>query len=984
MYKKVLITILALLFVPCFLFAAGEGKISGRVTDNATGEAIIGASVQIEGTVMGASTNINGQYVILNIPPGSYSIRVSQVGYGTKILRGVRVNADQTTELDIKLVDEAVQVNAVEVVAERPMVSKSTTSAVTSITSEDLQNLPVRNLSDIITLSNGVVNSNAANAGGIIIRGGRADEVGYYVDGVNTTNRMGGGEATYFVTTAIEEVQVMAGGYPAEYGGANAGIIKTQLKTGTSDYRVGVELRTDSWAKAGTEVLNTYAYGRSDYSAQVSGPIIPGNNKYRFFIAGQYLSSNNTPNWSPEIDIKGMVDTRQNETLSTPGNPVFDTIDFYWPARLNARNNFSWQTRWNGNVLMDFQPFQIRVSGTHRYGEADNGYARPGVLTNGLVSQQQYYEQTGSLRLTHFVSPTTFYNVSFNVYNRLSQTHDREMGYDWAAFADSIILKDKYGLTMRNPGGYWTDPMAHEVFGNPAFTFYRPDTRGYVVSGSAPFSKVRWQYIGGNFDFTHQVGLTHEIKVGGDFQRYTYRTYSFSNSNFANLRTSPDRTIESLVSLLRPSTYGYDYFGNEIDGVDGARHPVFAAAYLQDKIEFSDIVLNLGLRYDYISTDGFKLKDPRNVVFNDDNMIVDDQLVTMEASHTISPRIGLSFALTDQTIFYAAWGKFVQQSKLGDTYAGRPWMSQVVNGSYAYPNTSGYGIKPERTTQYDVGFKQQIGDNLAFDISAYYKDIKDQVTSGFQTVSSEANHSSYYTLVNSDFATTKGIEFKLTLRRTERIAAQFNYTYSDARGTGSQTDYSPRYYIIWQAPTYNGEFMMPTFIMPLLFNYPHSGNAWIDYRFGDKDGGPILQNLGINLLFTFNSGRSYTRIDPASSDFGSSQTQHHGNPIEPYGYSQTPWVYLFDLTIDKDVNFGKLRTNFYITIYNLLNSKLMTNVFPETGTADDDGYFATPAGILAAKENGPDFVKLYNWVYIERAGNYTSPRQVYLGVKINF
>jgi outer membrane receptor protein involved in Fe transport len=981
MYRKILATIFCLLLVPCFLFAAGEGKISGRITDKSTGEAIIGATVLIEGTTMGASTNVSGQYVILNIPAGVYSVRISQVGYGTQIIRNVRVNADQTMTLDIKLTDEAVQVNAVEIVAERPMVSKSTTSAVTSITSEDLQNLPVRSVADIITLTNGVVNSNAANASGIIIRGGRADEVGYYVDGVNTTNRMGGGEATYIISNAIEEVQVMAGGFPAEYGGANSGIIKTQLKTGTSTYKTNIELRTDSWAKAGSEVLGTYSYGSNDYSAQVSGPVIPGNNKYRFFLAGQYLAYTNSPNWRPELDIKGVPDN--NTPNTSRGYLTQDTIDIYWPARVYAMANFRYQMRFNGNVLLDFQPFQVRISGTHRYNNTDNGYGRSGIFNGGLITKSESYEQTASIKLTHFIAPTTFYNIGFNVYNRYYETHDKTIGYDWAAMGDSSLLASKYGIRMDGIANSWTDPMTYNIY--DGYGFYRAGTRGYVSTGYNPFSKGVWQYMGGNFDFTHQIGLTHEIKVGGDFQRYTYRTYLFSNTNFANVRSNPDVTTKGLELTTRPSTYGYDYYGYEVDtGKNGGLHPVFAAAYFQDKIEFSDIVLNLGLRYDYISTDGYVLRDPRNVVFDSDGLIDEKEMLKMKASHTLSPRIGLSFALTDQTVFYAAWGKFVQQSKLGDTYGGRPWMSRVVQGGNAYPNTPGYGVKPERTTQYDIGFKQQIGDNFAFDISAYYKDIKDQVSSYFQYVSDDANHQSYYTLANIDFATTKGIELKLNLRRTERVAAQVSYTYSDARGTGSQTDYSPRYYIIWQAPSYGGEFMMPTFIMPLLFNYPHSGNAWIDYRFGDNDGGPILQNLGINLLFTFNSGRSYTRIDPTTSDWGSSQTQHHGVPVEPYGHSKTPWVYLFDLTVDKDVNFGSLKANFYITIYNLLNSKLMTNVFSETGTADDDGFFSTPNGIAAAERYGEDYVKLYNWVNYQTAGNYTSPRQIFLGVRLNF
>ncbi len=453
---------------------------------------------------------------------------------------------------------------------------------------------------------------------------------------------------------------------------------------------------------------------------------------------------------------------------------------------------------------------------------------------------------------------------------------------------------------------------------------------------------------------------------------------------FSQLRTSPDDSWEQIAVTLRPSYYGYDFFGNDLDeGVDGAKHPVFAAAYIQDKIEFSDIVLNLGLRYDYIDSDGWDLVDPTNVEFSN-GLIKENQFKKTEPTNALSPRIGFSFALTDKTIFYAAWGKFIQQSKLRDVYLGRPYVSRVVTGGNAYADPIGFGIKPEKTTQYDVGFKQQIGDNLGLDISAYYKDIKDQVTAGFQLSAANAAHQSYYMLENADFATTKGVELKLNLRRTERVAAQVSYSYSDARGTGSATRYSTRFYMIWQAPTYGGEFAMPTFVMPLIFNYPHKGNIWVDYRFGDNDGGPILSNLGINLLFNFNSGRSYTKINPSTSDYGTSEDQHHGVPIEPYGYSQTPWVYTFDLTIDKTVQIGPLSTNFYISIYNLLNTKSETNVYPETGSGFDDGYLNTEKGKAAAERNGAKYVEMFKWMNYYTAGNFSAPRQVYLGLRVDF
>jgi hypothetical protein len=239
-------------------------------------------------------------------------------------------------------------------------------------------------------------------------------------------------------------------------------------------------------------------------------------------------------------------------------------------------------------------------------------------------------------------------------------------------------------------------------------------------------------------------------------------------------------------------------------------------------------------------------------------------------------------------------------------------------------------------------------------------------------------------LENADFATTKGIELKLNLRRTERVAAQVSYSYSDARGTGSATVYSTRFYMIWQAPTYGGEFAMPTFVMPLIFNYPHKGNVWVDYRFGNNDGGPILSNLGINLLFNFNSGRSYTKINPSTSDYGTSEDQHHGVPTEPYGYSQTPWVYTFDLTIDKTVQIGPLSTNFYVSIYNLLNTKAETNVYPETGSGFDDGYLNTDKGRAAADRNGANYVDMFKWMNYYTAGNFSAPRQVYFGLRVDF
>jgi outer membrane receptor protein involved in Fe transport len=457
-------------------------------------------------------------------------------------------------------------------------------------------------------------------------------------------------------------------------------------------------------------------------------------------------------------------------------------------------------------------------------------------------------------------------------------------------------------------------------------------------------------------------------------------------SLFGFRRSNPDASDLQIAVNSRNNYYGYDQWGNKIDsGIDGPKKPVFAAFYALDKIELEDLVLNIGLRYDFINTDSKEFKDPRNVKFDKDGLIDQSNYQDVKSSQTISPRIGFSFPVTEQTVFYAQYGRFVQQSRLRDVYLGTAVSSSNIRGGYAIQDPVGFGLQPEKTTQYDFGFRQQIGDNMAFDIGAFYKDIKDQIQQQQIASSPGAAHGAYYAWVNGDFATTAGVSLKIDLRRVDRLQASFDYTYSDARGTGSSP--SSSFYALWQSPTETP--FLPKYIMPLSFDQTHRGAINLDYRFA-KDDGPslgavkFLERAGLNLLFQFNSGHPYTRIDEFS--FGNRR-----QPVEALNSSRTPWNFQLDARLDKTVTIGPLDVNFYIWVVNILGIKNVTDVFNTSGSASDNGYLATEDGQKLASnyaKYGQVFEDLYKEMYyqlaIMNAGLYGAPRQIYLGLRIDF
>ena len=271
------------------MYAAGTGKITGKVTDTQTGEELIGINVLVEGTTMGAATGVDGTYIINNIEPGVYSLVFSGVGYQKKIITNVRVSSDFTTTIDIQLSTEAIGLETIVVQATRPMVRKDLTSSQTNIDDSQIKTLPVESISQILSLQAGITKG----AGGELhIRGGRSTEIAYNVNGVSAINPYDFGRTVQISTNAVQEVSVVSGTFNAEYGNALSGVVNTITREGGSKYTGTFSYYTGDYVSSSTDVF----YNIDDFSpinnqvveGTFGGPIPLLEDNFSFFFSGRY------------------------------------------------------------------------------------------------------------------------------------------------------------------------------------------------------------------------------------------------------------------------------------------------------------------------------------------------------------------------------------------------------------------------------------------------------------------------------------------------------------------------------------------------------------------------------------------------------------------------------------------------------------------------------------------------------------------------
>ena len=561
---------LALLLAGVLATAASAGtvgKIYGVVKDAGTGEPIANAAVIIVRTTMGASTGADGYYFILNVAAGTYDVQAQVIGYKPLLIQNVLVAPDFTTELNFRLEQTvAATLDAVKVEAQRAIVQRDKTATARFLDGKDLQNQPIRGYQDAASLQAGVVAEQGALRGGggvqleeatnaprLYMRGGRSDETAYFVDGFSQQDPLTGISTVAINQNAIQQVVVMTGGFDAEYGKIMSGAVNVITKEGGDKLTGSVEAMTDN---LGGSWVGTKKYDYNLYSLQLDGPV-PG-------IPGLKMSGSGERTWEGDrtpkpVDQLGLTTAQEN---------------LYKDGRLpgNWSDGYSWQGKlvWNMNR-------QFKIKG---------GYT-------GSWNKWKEYRHSYLFDTAH--SPL-YRDTNNSIFGTMTQTVSPRLFYELSA---NWFATERY----RGDGVYFANQAAYGVngdTGNPTYNsdlplfFYGPGTRGGNIWDD--YLHRESSYIGGRGDVTYQWMQHHTGKGGVEYRRHTLRRYE-------NLYPVNSYKTEIQQPWVDVDHYGYSSDGLSLldSGRDGAKHPVDATVYFQDKYEKEDFVLRAGLRYDYLA-----------------------------------------------------------------------------------------------------------------------------------------------------------------------------------------------------------------------------------------------------------------------------------------------------------------------------------------------------------------------------------------------
>ena len=1101
--------VLSLLIAPMLALAQNTGKLAGQVLDASTGEPLPGANVVLAGTQLGTAADVEGNYFIIGVPVGTYDVQASFVGYQVQTQVGVEINAGYTREINFNLSPGA-ELDEIVVEYERPLIQKDAIGVPKIATAEEIANLPVRGVAEVAAIQAGVVKTETG--GSLYIRGGREQEVTYYVDGV----RVIGYNAV--TTQSVQEQEMLIGSIPAKYGDAMSGIISITTKSGAPNFFGSVEAIT-------SEALDAYGYNTA--SVTVGGPIM--KDKLSFFASVEYTDvANSGPR---ATQFAALPDNVLDDLLANPqavrivndatgeigftkfpgnladGTHVNDVIPMLnvpegWhlrsdtPTPLYRANSFGasdWEfqdahpagnpsnaLQFNGNLMFaPTQSIRLRIGGGYSHNESQ-GFSRARSLYNPGQGTQ-YDRNTGRLYAawTHYLSNSTFYQLQVDYTDYLywnymdGFSHDVRDGLFYGDMDHAVNIRTTRYMRYNSADSTYTRQYEDGNYpggGDIQNTWAPP--------GSSPgtgYQQGHNQRLGFRANATTQIGL-HQIEFGGEYEQRTNRYYSVSAGSLSRYYDDgdPEGGAENVVTRWEDLNwnrldrsiyyYGYDFRGlSEVDdesiekftdtgaSVPDANYniapykPIYYAGYIQDKIEYKDLVLNLGLRVDVFDQNTITLFDEysllpirrvgdvggapnnmgddyavyfdntgavvgyrdlggsfydangldaraldirnagspqvkRDLEGNEIRHITDEVFKDYEPEVTFMPRIGISFPVTDQALFFASYDVVTQRPSENNFDTIQQWI-QATESSKRNNNS---GLMPEKTTNYELGFRQRLGARAAIQVSGFYKQVENKIQ---RRIIQNAFPNNYQYYQNVDFGTVKGVELEFDLRRTNNVTLNANYTLSFAQGTGS--DAATVWQIIWRQET---NPFYPNFISPLDFDQRHRFNLTLDYRLGENEGPEVfggfpLSNFGFNLVGTFASGMPYTRRLDDSPIY----TSFNGFLKGSINGENQPATTLLNLRIDRRFTLGGANLTAFLWIQNLLNVDNVQGVYATTGLPDDDGYLDTPLGVNAVSAiteassptEGQSFYDHYR-LRVDNPYNFGIPRQTRLGVRLDF
>lgn len=944
-------TVSFILFLSLRAFAGDTGKISGKVVDGSTKEPLVGASVLVVGTSHGAATDLDGKFVILNVPPGVYTVRASAVGYQPVESQNNRVSIDLTTEVGFELNESAITTEAVVVTAQRPLVQKDMTSSTAVVDNIQIQALPVTSFQDVLNLQAGIYTD---HNGTLHARGGRGGEVTYMIDGVPVTDSYDGSTVVDVNKNSIQEMQVVTGAFNAEYGQAMSGIVNIATKTGGNDFHGSLTTYTGGYVTSHSDVftglqrvnpLNTnWLEGSAD------GPIV--NDNLFFYADARYYYDGGDLFGIRKFNTYDVSNTTAPSpydwTIQHTGDgkivPLTPYMEGYGQAKLtykvSAESQLSYDFILDNSRGKDFDPNNAGGGWNWKYNP-------DGQLSN---FKKGYLN---SLNLTQTLSATTFFTLGASYYFRDYREYLDQNPY---SLSDLFNRNDPFNQQY----------VLQSVLVAPEGTFY---TGGTNMAHNIHNTDT---YVA-KFDITSQVTSVHMLKAGVEYDRYQLFLH---NINLDMTPSDKQRIAWQEVGL--PFLNGVVIpDSSSPNNLMYTHKPQQFSAYVQDKMEYQSIIVNIGLRFDWFSPDGQVLSDPSdpNVYLplrpqNQDSVIApnisNDTLQHQAALQKrlgywyknatskwqLSPRLGVSFPITDRGIVHFSYGLFFQMPSFDRLYENPGYKLSVTGGSNYLGVIGNPDLKPEQTTSGELGLQQQLTEDMSIDVTGFFRDIRNLASTLNEIQYVYGGSDVYSQYVNTSFGSIRGVVFSLNKRITSGVSATLDYTFQIAKGDASDPQAA---YNLVKSGT-----LPETQLIPLDWDQRHTLNATLDYS--------NASGWGASLVFRFGSGTPYTPQSGAIQNVGELS----------YNSELKPATYDLDLRLYKDFTFGSQRITIFARIDNLLDTKNANNVYQDSGQPDwslnEEHLLASnPAQRVATIQD-----------YYTNPSFYSAPRRIQLGVTYGF
>lgn len=962
--------------------AAAQGAISGTVVDPATEFPVIGASVLVIGTTRGAATDVDGRFTIDDLRPGDYTVRVSFVGYQTKEFTGIGVVDGETTTLEIDL-EEAVlgSENEIVVVGDAPLIDVERAESAYQISRDQIEARPVRDVQDVISNQAGVTQDPT----GLYIRGGRATETGYYVDGVSAKDPLAGtGFGLDLGANALGEVEVNTTGADASQGDATSGVVNIRTREGTDSFEAAAAFQRDN---LGFNDTWSSTFNEDNVELSLAGPIVP--EKLRFFASGQGSFSDG---------FERFLTTPDSTFYSVPDQVQSSLVGDAWAPR---RGN-----RWNGLGKLVFLPRPgMKLVGSYQRSLQVNQNTRmlqvtgndavvaPGFQYAFALQPDRANTYTSDANLsylqwTHAIGQQSIYEVQVSrLFTRLRADAN---GRDWRpenvdSELDPESIPGFPGTIFGNPAGVPAD-SALNVLPGPGFF----NNGGVATDWHDHFA----EQVTARAEFTRfTASEAYEFTVGAEGTLNDYQWIDIARPWVGAPIQLPDGTFTQSNRLGQSS---------DIWRVKPRR----GAFFTSHKVRYNGLIASIGARFetwapgqyvdDLVADSAFTIPAQIRDAYLDETTSV----AGLRWKGRLLPKLNVSFPIRENQVLFFSYGHSMRlphptfvYTNLDPFYQDRSFFSDLGN-----PN-----LDPEIDIAYELGVRNQITANDALNVTAFWRDKFDFITVASVTVQDPTGRETNRALrVNGDFARVRGIELAYTKRVGAWFLGQFSGSYSRATGLSS-TNNEALQDLIADGNADN------TFETPLAWDRPLDLKASVTLTHDDT--GPWLGIPGLNRvkLFvqsTFRSGQRYTPVEFVGNEVNPFTGERDWRPVyetvdDPaLRFSETgrPWWW-FDLRAERRFGLGGSDLVFTLEVENLFDQNNSVIVNPVTGRAypqvevpegmDAQTYFETLRG--DADYDVPSFLRDPRYEDPNTSGlppfnpaRFLTPRHVVLGLSYKF